>query len=205
MSEHSTKSIFILYHDESKTINALFNGKIITGLIGKVPIVFISSSPAENNHARSLHYKADELLIEPVSSHEIRKTINNLGSFIQKCDRPNLVVGDLVLDRTSLTVTLRINAELPLFPIQVRILELLMLSPGRVFTRQEILNSVWSADGPVDDRTVDVSIGRIRDALKHKVKIDPIRTVRSVGYAFNEHFGEMGSLPKKGHAIKRAL
>ena len=112
-------------------------------------------------------------------------------------------IGDLVLERTSQAVTLR-AVRLPLHPIQVRILELLMLNHGRVLTRQEILNKIWSPEQLIDSRTIDVAIGRIRSALRHKVSIDPIRTIRGVGYAIDEHFGQVASLPKKGRTMRKA-
>ena len=128
--------------------------------------------------------------------------LNN--SFSAKAQGRNVLkIGDLVLDRSSLAASLR-AIRLPLHPIQVRILELLMLSPGRVFTRREILNNTCSHDQFIDDRTIDVTIGRIRSALRHKVSVDPIRTVRGVGYAFNEHFGRTPSLPKKGRIMRSA-
>ena len=196
-------AILLLYPDESGIIHERFHSEMIRSVIGNAPIVFISSSSAENRRVRSLRYKAVEFLIEPISSREIEKIINVIGSPFQNYDRRILAIGDLVLDRTSMIVTLR-NVELPLFPIQARILEFLMISPGRVFTRQEILSNIWSADSSIDDRTIDVSIGRVRDALRHKVIVDPIRTVRSVGYAFNENFGQTTSLPKRRRIMKRA-
>ncbi len=92
-----------------------------------------------------------------------------------------------------------------LHPIELRVLEFLMLYAGRAFTRQEISSGIWGIDNSIDDRTIDVAILRIRNALRHKVTINPIRTIRGVGYAFNEHFGEYSSLPKKKHMSKREL
>ena len=198
-------AILLLYPDEFGIIGELFDRNVTPKFIGKIPVVFISSSSTENNHACSLYPNADEFLIEPVSPREVAEFMNELsGSAVTNDRRHVLTIGDLVLDRTSLTVTLR-NVKLPLFPLQARILEFLMLAPGRVFTRKEIEIGIWNAHDSIDDRTIDVSIGRIRDALRHKVAVDPIRTVRSVGYAFNEHFGEIASFPKKGRAMKREL
>ncbi len=198
-------AFLLLYPDESGIISKLFDRNVMSKLIGRSPVVIISSSSTENNRARSLYPSADEFLIESISPRELVEFVNELVGSSVKNDRHHiLTIGDLVLDRTSLTVTLR-NVKLPLYPLQVRILEFLMLTPGRIFTRLEIANGIWSAHDSIDDRTIDVSIGRIRDALRHKVAVDPIRTVRSVGYAFNEHFGEIASLPKKGRAMKREL
>lgn len=202
--EGKTHAILLLYPDASEFIDEFFASKIISGTTGKVPVVLISSSSAENSRARSLRYKADEFLIEPISPCEIMNLLNSsFGSLFRTESRDILAIGDLALDRTSMTATLR-GVKLPLYPIQVRILELLMLNPGRAFTRQEISDGIWSEVRSIDDRTVDVSIGRVRDALRHKVSVDPIRTVRSVGYAFDEHFGQSKSLPRKGRIMKKA-
>jgi two-component system phosphate regulon response regulator PhoB len=143
-----------------------------------VSVIFVSSSPADNDRLRSLHYKADEFLIEPVSARDMREIIDGLS--IRQGDRRKvLAIGDLTLDRTSLTVTLR-SVKLRLHPIQVRILEFLMLNPGRAFTRRQIKNGIWRDDESIDERTIDVNVARIRDVLKHKVTVGPIRTIRSV-------------------------
>lgn len=78
-----------------------------------------------------------------------------------------------------------------------------MLNPGRAFTGQQIANGIWGCDGSIEERTIDVTVGRIRDALRHKVTMDPIRTVRTVGYAFNEYFAQISSMPKKGRGSER--
>ena len=203
ISEDKIIAVLLLYPDEFGVIDELFDSNVISGLFGTVPVVLISSSPAENNRARSLHYGADEFLIEPIASKEIFNIIYVLNrSSLQNNSHKILAIGDLALHRASLTVTLR-HMKLPLHPLQVRILEFLMRNPGRTFTRREISNSVWRTDISIEDRTIDVSIGRIRDALKHKVTVDPIRTVRSVGYAFNEQFDQTSSLPRKGRGIRR--
>jgi two-component system, OmpR family, phosphate regulon response regulator PhoB len=137
-------------------------------------------------------------------SSRLRFFSNTAASSLPNDSLQFLTIGDLGLDRATLVVTLR-DSKLLLHPIQVRILEFLMLNPGHAFTRKEIVRNIWSVDNPVDDRTVDVSIGRIRDAIKHKVAVDPIRTVRGVGYAFNQYFAERPSLPKKRRMLKRVL
>ena len=167
----------------------------------KAPVIFISASPGDNDHLRYSHYRADEFLIEPISASELLQTIHRLLTR-QNERREILAIGDIVLDRTSLTATLR-NAKLPLHPVQVRLLEFLMLNPGQAFTRQQIANGIWGSHGSIDERTIDVNVGRIRDALRHKVTVDPIRTVRSVGYAFNEYFAQISSIPKKGRGSER--
>jgi two-component system, OmpR family, phosphate regulon response regulator PhoB len=68
------------------------------------------------------------------------------------------------------------------------LLEFLMRSPGRVFSREQLLDGVWGRDVYIDERTVDVHIGRLRKAINRPRKPDPIRTVRGAGYSFDETF-----------------
>ena len=195
--------ILLLYPDESGIITEFITDNTIARIAVLTPIICVSNSPLENNRARSLKIVADEFLIEPISGGEIVATVDQLISSSSKStNRDVLTIGDLTLDRTTLVATLR-NVRLPLYPVQVRVLELLMLNPGRAVTRQEISNEIWATGAPIDKRTVDVSIGRIRAALRHKVTVDPIRTIRSVGYSFNEHFADVDSLPSKRGTMKR--
>ena len=73
-------------------------------------------------------------------------------------------------------------------PTEFRLLEFLMRSPGRVFSREQLLDGVWGRDVYIDERTVDVHIGRLRKAINRPLKADPIRTVRGAGYSFDETF-----------------
>ena len=81
-------------------------------------------------------------------------------------------------------------AELHLGPTEFRLLEFLMQSPGRVFTREQLLDGVWGNDVYIDERTVDVYVGRLRKAINRPRRPDPIRTVRSSGYSFDETFSQ---------------
>jgi two-component system phosphate regulon response regulator PhoB len=76
-------------------------------------------------------------------------------------------------------------------PTEFRLLDHLMGKPGRVFSRAQLLDSVWGLSAEIDERTVDVHIGRLRKALSKEMEKDPIRTVRGAGYAFDETFGRM--------------
>jgi DNA-binding response OmpR family regulator len=204
INEEKIAAILLLYPDEFGIIRELFDNNLISCFAGKVPVVFISTSPTENNRARSLHYKADEFLIEPISTDEITNIIvDSIGSRLQSGSGHVLSIGDLRLNRETLIVTWR-NKKIPLYPTQVHILEFLMLNPGCAIRRIDILNSVWGTDISIKDSTIDRSIKRIRDAFKRSAKIDPIRTVRRTGYAFNDQFEQLSSLPKKGHVVKRA-
>jgi DNA-binding response OmpR family regulator len=94
------------------------------------------------------------------------------------------------------------GTALSITPMEARIIEILMLNPGTVFTRQEIIDAISRLNSIVDERTVDVMVGRIRDAMKNKIPLNPIRTVRSVGYALNEQFGLAGLHPKKRRIVE---
>jgi len=99
-----------------------------------------------------------------------------------------LKAGDIALDRRARRVT-RSKREIELSPTEFRLLEHLMQNPGRVYSRSQLLDAVWGRDIYVDERTVDVHVGRLRKSLQRGRESDPIRTVRSMGYAFDERFG----------------
>ena len=98
-----------------------------------------------------------------------------------------LRAGDLEIDRETHRVR-RSGREIHLGPTEYRLLEFLMQSPGRVYSREQLLDGVWGMDVYVDERTVDVHIGRLRKAINRTRDRDPIRTVRGSGYAFDDQF-----------------
>ena len=98
-----------------------------------------------------------------------------------------LTAGELVLDRETLRVR-RGRRVVHLAPTQFRLLEFLLERPGRVYSRSQLLDSAWGQSVEIDERTVDVHIGRLRKALSRGRERDPIRTVRGIGYAFDETF-----------------
>jgi two-component system phosphate regulon response regulator PhoB len=98
-----------------------------------------------------------------------------------------LTLGDIDLDRVNRRVK-RAGREIHLGPTEFRMLEYLMEKPGRVFTRAQLLDSIWGTSAEIDERTVDVQVGRLRKALMRGRKKDPIRTVRSARYSFDEKF-----------------
>ena len=96
-----------------------------------------------------------------------------------------LKVGDIVLDRESHRVY-RKKSEIKLGPTEFRLLEFMMQHPGRVFSRGQLLDNVWGETNYIDERTVDVHVGRLRKAVNNGSKADVIRTIRGAGYAINE-------------------
>ena len=97
--------------------------------------------------------------------------------------------GDIAIDREKKRVT-RGGRPIDLGPTEYRLLEFLMERPGRVFSREQLLDGVWGSDIYIDERTVDVHVGRLRKALNRGDEVDPIRTVRGSGYALDDRFGK---------------
>src|SRR5260221_460553 len=102
-----------------------------------------------------------------------------------------LSFGDLEVDREKKRVS-RAGRAIDLGPTEYRLLEFLMERPGRVFSREQLLNGVWGSQIYIDERTVDVHVGRLRKALNRGHNTDPIRTVRGAGYALDDRFGKTG-------------
>jgi two-component system phosphate regulon response regulator PhoB len=100
-----------------------------------------------------------------------------------------LSFGELEVDREKKRVS-RAGRAIDLGPTEYRLLEFLMERPGRVFSREQLLNGVWGSQIYIDERTVDVHVGRLRKALNRGHSTDPIRTVRGAGYALDDRFAK---------------
>jgi two-component system phosphate regulon response regulator PhoB len=153
-----------------------------------VPIIMLTARGEETDRIRGLDTGADDYIVKPFSMPEFLAR----SRAIMRRLRPGLVEdvlarGNITMDRTSHRVR-RANREVHLGPTEYRILERLMQSPGRVFSREQLLDIIWGTDVYVEARTVDVHIGRLRKALNQTGESDPIRTVRSAGYSFDETF-----------------
>jgi len=201
INEEKIAAILLLFPDQFGIVSELYEKKIISDLAGKTAVVFISTSPAENNKGRSLRYNADEFLIEPLSTDEITKIIDDsICAHLRSENEHILKVGDLALNKETLVVTWR-NKELPLHPLQVRLLEFLMLNPRRPITRVELLNNVWKTNTGIGDATIDRNVKRIRDAIKHVGTLNPIQTIRRVGYVFNDQFEQLSPKSQKDRMV----
>jgi two-component system phosphate regulon response regulator PhoB len=149
------------------------------------PIVMLTARGEETDRVRGLDMGADDYVTKPFSMTEL---LARLRAVMRRI-RPGLAEdkiarGDIVIDRVSHRVR-RAGRDVHLGPTEFRILDHLMQHPGRVFSREQLLDSVWGSDVYVEARTVDVHIGRLRKALMVGEEADPIRTVRSAGYAFD--------------------
>jgi two-component system, OmpR family, phosphate regulon response regulator PhoB len=154
-----------------------------------MPIIMLTARGDENERVRGLSVGADDYVVKPFSTPELMARVHAL----LRRARPErvatrLVAGDIDLDRETRRVK-RAGREIHLGPTEFRLLEYLMEKPGRVFSRAQLLDSVWGLSAEIDERTVDVHVGRLRKAIIRGREKDPIRTVRGTGYSFDETFG----------------
>lgn len=150
-----------------------------------LPIIMLTARGEESDRIRGLDTGADDYIVKPFSMTELAARIRAVLRRI----RPGLAEdrirhGDLVIDRAAHRVR-RGAREVRLGPTEFRLLDYLMQHPGRVFSREQLLDAVWGSDVYVEARTVDVHIGRLRKALNQGLEDDPIRTVRSAGYSLD--------------------
>ncbi|MGD1887642.1 MAG: phosphate regulon transcriptional regulator PhoB [Cohaesibacteraceae bacterium] len=158
-----------------------------------IPIVMLTARGDEAERVRGLTTGADDYVVKPFSIPELAARIKAiLRRSSPELITNALIVGDLELDRETHRVR-RGEREIHLGPTEFRLLEFLLRTPGRVFSREQLLNGVWGHDVYVDDRTVDVHIGRLRKAINKGRAKDPIRTVRGAGYAFDDRFIEVNT------------
>ena len=154
----------------------------------RLPVIMLTARGEEAERIRGLSTGADDYVVKPFSVPELMARVRA----ILRRASPEVVStmlrsGDIELDRETHRVR-RSTKEIHLGPTEFRLLEFLMTSPGRVFSREQLLDGVWGHDVYVDERTVDVHVGRLRKALNKGKAKDPIRTVRGAGYAFNDQF-----------------
>ena len=151
-----------------------------------IPIILLTARSEENDRIRGLATGADDYVVKPVSLPELMARVRA----VLRRSSPGriaavLTAGDIELDRDSHRVA-RNGRVVRLGPTEFRLLEFLMQSPGRVFSRSQLLDGVWGRNVYVDERTVDVHIGRLRKAMIRGQEPDPVRTVRGAGYAFSD-------------------
>jgi two-component system, OmpR family, phosphate regulon response regulator PhoB len=156
-----------------------------------IPIIMLTARSEEAEKVRGLATGADDYLVKPFSVPELLMRIKTiLRRLNPEAVAEKLTAGDLTVNRKSRRVN-RGQRDINLSPTEFRLLEQLMQNPGRVYSRGQLLDTVWGRDAFVDERTVDVHVGRLRKSLSRGKEADPIRTVRSTGYAFDERFGRL--------------
>ena len=148
-----------------------------------VPIIMLSARSEEVDRVRGLETGADDYVVKPYSVVELMARVRaQLRRTRPSTVGERLEYQDIVLDSETHRVT-RDGKDLKLGPTEFRLLSTFMEKPGRVWSREQLLDRVWGRDIYVDTRTVDVHIGRLRKALSKHGGGDPLRTVRGAGYA----------------------
>ena len=153
------------------------------------PVIMLTARGEEEDRVRGLDVGADDYVTKPFSMSEL---VARMRAVLRR-SAPALAgdvatFADIVLDRQQCRVR-RGKRDIHLGPTEFRLLDTLMQRPGRVYSREQLLDRVWGQDVYVEIRTVDVHIGRLRKALNRAADRDPIRTVRSSGYALDETYG----------------
>jgi two-component system phosphate regulon response regulator PhoB len=152
----------------------------------RLPIIMLTARGEESDRVRGLQTGADDYLVKPFSTPEFMARVKAL----LRRAKPEVLssvlkVGDIVLDREQHRVY-RKKSEIQLGPTEFRLLEFMMRHPGRVFSRGQLLDNVWGESIYIDERTVDVHVGRLRKAVNTGKMPDVIRTIRGAGYAIRE-------------------
>jgi two-component system phosphate regulon response regulator PhoB len=155
-----------------------------------LPVIMLTARGEETERVRGLSVGADDYVVKPFSTPELMARVRAL----LRRARPErvasrLCAGDIEIDRDTRRVR-RAGREIHLGPTEYRLLEYLLEKPGRVFARPQLLDAVWGLSAEIDERTIDVHVGRLRKALVRGRERDPIRTVRGAGYSFDETYGK---------------
>lgn len=150
-----------------------------------LPVIILTARGEEGDRVRGLDSGADDYVVKPFSPNEL---VARLRAVIRR-SRPGaaeevLRFSDISLDLSAHRVT-RAGKPVHLGPTEFRLLRFLMEKPGRVFSREQLLDAVWGRDAEVELRTVDVHIRRLRKALNGAGRPDLVRTVRAAGYSLD--------------------
>ena len=155
-----------------------------------VPIIMLTAREAEDDRIRGLDTGADDYLTKPFSPRELLARV----AAVMRRIRPALAgesieVGDILLDPVAHKVTRR-GRTLQLGPTEYRLLKFFMESPGRVFSRGQLLDGVWGTESEIELRTVDVHIRRLRKAISVAGHDNYVQTVRGAGYRFSAQLSD---------------
>ena len=150
-----------------------------------LPIIMLTAKGEEEDKVKGLESGVDDYITKPFGFNELMARIKAL---LRRSDpktvSDDLIFEDLKLDRTEKRV-FRDNNEIHLGPTEFRLLEFFLLNPRRVFSRDQILESVWPNNINVESRTIDVHIRRLRQSINLSGKKELVRTVRSAGYSLS--------------------
>jgi two-component system phosphate regulon response regulator PhoB len=155
----------------------------MSGDTARIPVIMLSARSEETDKVRGLETGADDYIVKPYSVVEL---LARVRTQLAARARPRWANGSNSRTSSSIwpnTGVYRDGVSLSLGPTEFRLLTAFMERPGRVWSREQLLDRVWGRDIYVDSRTVDVHVGRLRKALRAADAGDPIRTVRGAGYA----------------------
>jgi len=151
----------------------------------ELPVIMVTARTEDQDSVRGLNTGADDYITKPFNMEALlarmRALLRRSGAVPV---RGQHVFHDITMDLTAHRVQ-RNNRPIHLGPTEFRLLEFLMQHPRRVFSREELLNSVWGPDIHVEPRTVDVHIRRLRKSINGEGELDVVRTVRAAGYALD--------------------
>ena len=161
------------------------------GKVPQLPILMLTARGEEDDRVRGLSTGADDYVVKPFSVPELMARVKAL---LRRASPERvsdvLAAGEIKLDRMAHRVVRGVR-EIALGPTEYRLLEILLESAGRVLTRSQIIDRVWGTTAEIDERTIDVHIGRLRKSLVRGNETDPIRTVRGAGYVIESEASGM--------------
>ena len=148
-----------------------------------IPVIMLTARSEESDRVRGLETGADDYVVKPYSVIELMARVRTQLRRVRPASvGERLEYDDIILDAETHRVA-RADKQIKLGPTEFRLLSTFMEKPGRVWSREQLLDRVWGRDIYVDTRTVDVHVGRLRKALCQHGGEDPVRTVRGAGYA----------------------
>ncbi|MBL6931565.1 MAG: phosphate regulon transcriptional regulator PhoB [Rhodospirillales bacterium] len=151
-----------------------------------MPIILLTARGEEGDRVQGLDSGADDYVVKPFSPREVMARVRALLRRARpSLSEEELSYGDIQMDLAAHKVK-RAGQTLHLGPTEFRLLRALMERPGRVLSRDRLLDLAWGREIYVEDRTVDVHVRRLRKALNEGGQVDVIRTVRGEGYAIDD-------------------
>jgi two-component system phosphate regulon response regulator PhoB len=153
-----------------------------------LPIIMLTARGEESDRIRGLDMGADDYLIKPFAITELLARVRAVMRRMRPAVSEDVIeYGDIVVDRTTRRVK-RKDRDIPMGPREFALFTKLLETPGKVYSRELLMNLIWGQETDVDERTVDVHIGRLRKIMNEPGERDPIRTVRAAGYAIDENY-----------------
>jgi two-component system, OmpR family, phosphate regulon response regulator PhoB len=153
-----------------------------------LPILMLTARGEESDRIRGLDMGADDYITKPFAITELLARVRAIMRRMRPAVSEDVLeFGDITVDKTTRRVK-RSGRDVPMGPREFALFTKLLESPGKVFSREALLQDLWGQEKDVDERTVDVHIGRLRKIINEGNERDPIRTVRAAGYAIDENY-----------------